>query len=363
MNAWRSLAAGLVSLAALAVAPDAAAEPYLAVQQGYKCIACHVNPTGGGLRNDFGTVFTENVLPEFNLPSGFPVWSGNVFKFLRIGAELRTSRSETEAPDLPTARQSGLEQFRAYADVTLIPNRLDYYVDETLSPGNAQPNEYYGRYSDPARGWYIKGGQFYLPFGWRLQDNTAFVREVSGISMTTPDRGFELGLELPEWSAQIDYTRGEANIAVSTGHQITGQVVWVRNNWRVGTAASFTQSVFGNREVQALFAGYRTGPVAWLGEADLVRDAGFPEGVRTFAAALGEADWALHKGHNLKLTAELFDPDRSVANDQQARWSLLYEYTPIPFVQLRAGLRRYRGIPQNDLDNRRLLFLELHLFM
>ena len=363
MSARRLLTALVIGCAAISWMPNASAEPYLAVQQGYKCIACHVNPTGGGLRNDFGTVFTENVLPEFTLPDSFPKWSGTFSKFLRLGADLRTERSDTAAPNLPSTKQSGLEQLRAYADISVIPDRLEYYVDESLSPGNARPNEYYGRYSDPAHGWYAKGGQFYLPFGWRLQDNTSFVREVSGISMTTPDRGFELGLELPEWSAQIDYSRGQSNISVGTGHQVTGQVVWVKHDWRVGTAASFTQSVFGNRNVEGLFAGLKTGPVAWLGEVDLVRDAGFPEGTRTFAAALAEADWALYKGHTLKVTAELFDPDRSVANDQQARWSILYEFTPIPFVQLRAGFRRYRGIPQNDLDNRRLSFLELHVFL
>ena len=363
MKASRHFAAIWVGVAVFGLAPRAGAEPYLAVQQGYKCVSCHVNPTGGGLRNEFGTVFTENQLPQFPLPSNFPTWSGNLVKFLRVGADLRTGRTQTHAPNTPTEKQSGLEQLRAYADVSIIPNRLEYYVDESFAPGTAQAIEYYGRYSDPAQGWYLKAGQFYLPFGWRLQDNTAFVREASGISMTAPDRGFELGLELPEWSAQIDYSRGEANIAVGTGHQLTGQVVWVRNDWRIGTAASFTQSVFGNRRVEALFAGLRTGSVAWLGEADLIRDAGFPEGTRTFVAALAEADWTLHKGHNLKITAELFDPDRSIANDQQARWSLLYEYTPIPFVQLRAGFRRYRGIPQNNLDNRRMLFMELHVFL
>lgn len=362
MSARIWLVAGLAALAVTA-APRAFAEPYLAVQQGYKCAACHVNPTGGGLRNDFGTVFTENVLPQTALPSGWPVWNGTVFKFLRLGADLRTSREETEAPHVPSERQSGLEQLRAYADVSLIPNRLEYYVDETLAPGNAQANEYYGRYSDPRHGWYVKGGQFYLPFGWRLQDNTAFVREVSGISMTTPDRGFELGLELPQWSAQLDYSRGAANIALGTGHELTGQVVWLHGEWRVGTAAAFTRSALGNREVEALFAGRRIGPVALLGEVDLIRDAGFPEGIRRLGAGLLEADWALHKGHNLKVTAELFDPDRAISNDQQARWSALYEYTPIPFVQLRAGVRRYRGIPQNDLQNRHVVFLELHVFL
>ena len=363
MSRWRVAALLLLVALGAGVAPRAMAEPYLAIQQGYKCGTCHVNPTGGGLRNDFGTVFSENTLPQYSLPSGFPVWSGRVFKFLRIGADLRTSRSETAAPNLPSDRQSGLEQLRAYANVSLIPDRLEYYVDESLAPGNARPNEYYGRYSDPKHGWYLKGGQFYLPFGWRLQDNTAFVRELSGIGMTTPDRGFELGLELPEWSAQLDYSRGEANISVGSGHQVTGQVVWIHNDWRVGTAASFTQSVFGNREVEGLFAGRRVGPVALLGELDLIRDKGFPGGERRLTAALAEADWAFHKGHNLKLTAELYDPDRSVSNDQQARWSAVYEYTPIPFVQLRAGLRRYRGIPQNDLENRRLLFLELHVYL
>jgi hypothetical protein len=44
-----------------------------------------------------------------------------------------------------------------------------------------------------ARLWHLKGGQIYLPFGWRLQDSTAFVRAVSGIGMSTPERGAEAG--------------------------------------------------------------------------------------------------------------------------------------------------------------------------
>ena len=77
---------------------------------------------------------------------------------------------------------------------------------------------------------------------------------------------------------------------------------------------------------------------------------------------LGEANYRIRKGHNLKLTAEYLDPDRRVAEDQQTRWSALYEYTPMPFLQLRAGLRRYRGIPQSVLENRRVAFIELHGF-
>jgi hypothetical protein len=112
-----------------------------------------------------------------------------------------------------------------------------------------------------------------------------------------------------------------------------------------------------------LFAGVKTGPIAWLGEADLVRQAGFSDGTRTMIPILAEADWEICKGNNLKLAYEYSDPDRNVANNAQTRWSVVYELTPIPFLQARAGFRRYQGIPQNNLQNKTFGFLELHAFL
>jgi hypothetical protein len=75
-----------------------------------------------------------------------------------------------------------------------------------------------------------------------------------------------------------------------------------------------------------------------------------------------EANWLVRKGQNLKLTAEFHNPDRDVDEDEdeQNRFSLVWEYTPMEFVQLRAGARAYDGIPQNALQNRTEAFLELH---
>ncbi len=353
------LGAALVVLLSWATAQPVRAEPYLAVRQDLKCNGCHVNPTGGGMRNDFGTAFSQHVLPA--KPGGAGGWSGKVGDLLRLGGNLRTGWSSMEVPDQNSRRRFDLDEVRLYADFTLIPQQLAVYVDQRVAPGSAQTQEAYVRYGD-STGWYLKGGKFYLPFGWRLEDDTAFVRQTTGINMATPDTGVELGYESGSWSTQIALTQGSGNAQADSGHQVVGQAVWVQPLWRLGAAASFTESELGDRRMAGVFAGLHTGPVSWLGEVDFIRDEGFLPQTREFAVAIGELNWMVRGGHNLKLTAEFFDADRDVDENEQNRWSVVYEVTPLPFMQIRVGHRRYEGIPQNDLQNRRLTFVELHGF-
>lgn len=344
-------------LAAALLAPWLAqAEPYLAVRYGVKCVSCHINPTGGGLRSSAGHAFLKGAIASNSAPEPLSDWSGNLFDDrLRLGGDLRTSSVTTDVPGKGSTRVGGTEQARLYADLQLVKDYLGVYLDQQVAPGKALRQEGYVRVSTPGLGWYAKAGQFYLPFGWRLQDSLAFVRQLSGVSMTVPDKGVEIGMERDEWSAQIASTSGAGN-----GRQLTGQVTWLQSWGRVGAALARVNGTGGDRQAWGLFAGTTTGPVAWLGEVDLVSDSGYPEGTRKQVATLLEANWLVQQGHNLKLTSEYLDPDRKVANDYKSRLSLVYEYTPLAFMQLRAGWRKFGGIPQNALDNRRQLFAELH---
>lgn len=360
---WIPLRAALAGLLLCLMPWLAHAEPYLALAHGYKCSACHVNPTGGGLRNSLGAAFTQNQMAAYPLPDGTPTWLGSVTSWLRLGGDLRASESRTRVPGEPTQTSKGLDQFRLYVDLQLAADLLGLHLDQQVRPGRPERQEAYVRLGSAERGWYAKAGQFYLPFGWRLQDNTAFVRSVSGIGMTTPDKGLELGFERGDWSVQLVRSNGPGNVGPVKGHQLTGQAVWLQPWGRVGVAMASTRSSGGNREAAGAFGGFQTGPLVWLGEIDFVSDGGFPEGRRRLMAGLAEVNWKVAQGHNLKFTAEALDPDRRVSEDHKVRHSLVYELTPIPFLQLRAGYRRFGGIPQAPIDNRRHLFVELHAFM
>jgi len=340
------------------------AEPYLAVRQGLKCAACHENPTGGGMRTTFGVAFAQTALParQISLADG-DQWTGALNKFVSLGADLRARGTYTDVPHRQTQNEFALDELRLYAQLNAIPDRLSLYLDQRLAPGTSTNQEAYGKLWFGDRRWYVKAGQMYLPYGLRLEDDTAFTRTVPGINMTTPDQGVEVGFENMSWSVQLAASNGTAGAPeVDRGKQWSLRAENVHARWRVGASVNVNRSDAGDRVLQGVFTGLRTGPVAWLAEADYVTDEGFPTGKRKQWVGLIEANWAMRQGHNLKLTAESFDPDDDVDEDEQSRFSIFWEYTPLQFVQVRVGARAYDGIPQNDQQNRRLLIAELHAF-
>ena len=353
----------VLSILGLVAAEAAFAEPYFAVQTGLKCMNCHSNPTGGGLRNAFGKTWGETALPSRTIEIEREAMGDTLSRFLAVGTNLRATGTYVDIPNETSQNEFDIEEARLYVELIAIPDRLSLYFDQRIAPGGSNNLEAFARYGSANRTWYVKAGQMYLPYGWRLEDDSAFVREASGINMFAPDRGVEAGVELGPLSAQLAVTNGTAGgPEEDRGKQYSGRAEFVQSIWRFGISASYNDSDAGNRKLGALFAGLKTGPIAWLGEAGYIIDASFPEGERTQQVGLLEANWLLSKGHNLKLTAEHFEPDDDVDEDERARYSLVYEHTPIQFLQLRIGARVYDGIPQNDLENRRIAFVQVNGF-
>jgi hypothetical protein len=357
-RAWLgALLAGIVLSA-----PLAQAEPYLAVQKGLKCSSCHTSITGGGKRTVLGNAFMQSELAARKLDMG-KLWTGEFGKYFAVGGDIRGGWNRVDVPGQGAESDTDLQEALAYVEIKPLPGYLTLYVDAQLGPDDPFVREQWVRASTKDGRWSIRGGEFFLPYGLRLQDDDAFIRQVSGINMNTPDTGFELAFEQDKWSAQLAVTRGTAGgPEIDSGKQYSLRVSHVRNRWRVGGSFNLNDSSFGDRQMQNVFAGLRTGPVAWLAELNYIIDDGTPTGRRKLWASLLEANYGYRQGHNLKLTVEWFDPDDNVSEDEQNRISLVWEYSPFQFLQARLGYRDFNGIPQNAAQNREQAFAELHIY-
>jgi hypothetical protein len=347
--------------ALLAAGTQVNAEPYIAAQMGLKCGQCHVNPTGGGMRNVFGNTFAQTTMAQKRIGSEEDLWTGQVMKFLSVGGNARANYDWEDAPNQAGTNDFDLEEARVYLDFGVIPNRLSIYIDQLVAPGNATNMEANVRYWIKENALYVKAGRMYLPFGYRLEDDNAFVRSVSGINMQAPDEGAEIGFESGSWTAQFAISNGAGGAdEVDPGKQAATRLEFVQSRWRAGASLLYNDTDAGERTGAAAFGAFNLGPVTLLGEVDYFDDESIGDG--KLLATLAEADWKLMQGHNLKLTYEWFEPNDDIDEDEQARASALYEWSPIQFVQIRAGVRVYDGIPQNDNQNRKQAFIQLHGF-
>ncbi len=342
----------------------ARAEPYLAVENGLHCRSCHVNPTGGGKRNVFGTLYARNQLSEtIAFPGDGASWTGDVNTWLGVGGNFRGGYLDTDIPEVATSSDIETTQGTVYLRVEAIPDLLSVYVDRQISPGRARTREAYAFLELADSRYTVKAGQFFLPFGLRLHDDSAFVRERSGINFATPDDGVEVGLELPTWSAQIAVTNGTAGAGSESGRrQYSLSATHVRSNWRVGASFNQNKDNLGDRSMVAVFGGYKTGPITWLAEMDFITDETPGQPDEKIYASLLEANWRIRKAHNLKVSYDFVDPSNGVSEDERERYSLVWEYTPLQLVQTRLGFRTYNGVPEDPLSNREQLFAELHLY-
>ena len=346
------------------VVENSHAEPYLAVAKGMQCSACHSQPAGGGMRNAYGNVFAQSELAAQRLGGADEsLWTGSVGKWLAVGGNLRGGYEYIDTPDEDAVSEFDVTRGTLYIEAQVIPNRLSVYIDQQFAPDASQNREAYIKLRNADGRLHLMAGQFYLPYGLRLQDDSAFIRRATGINFTNPDRGVQLGYENRQWSTQLSVTNGTGGGAeLDTGKQVSLVTQFVRPRWRVGASLNSNAADLGDREMGGIFLGLKTGPIAWLAEADFVRDEIPGSEDRNGIAGLVEGNWMFRKGHNVKVSYDYLDPDRDINEDHQVRYSVLWEYSPFQFFQSRIGARTYDGPPQFDVQNRDEFFIELHGF-
>ena len=366
MQIRKSYAYSLAAVIALGLAGvPSHAEPYLAVESGLKCAACHTNPSGGGKRNVFGMTYARAALAERILlqEEASAGWASEINNWLGIGGDYRGGYSEVDLPGSQDVSEWSTTKGTAYLEIRPVPGLLTLYVDEQLAPGESLNREAYLLLTPQDGKFTVKAGQFFLPFGLRLQDDATFVRQSSGINFDTPDEGIELGIELPRWSAQVAVSDGTAGTGSAPDKKQTSlSAAYVQPRWRIGTSINVNEDPLGDREMFALFAGLKTGPISWLAEIDLISDDIPQGGTRDIYATLIEGNWRFRKGHNLKASYEFLDPSDLASEDEQERYRIVWEYSPFQLFQTRVGFTSYNGVPGIPTTNRSEVFVEAHIY-
>ncbi len=347
------------------------AEPYLAVRTGFKCGQCHVNRTGGGKRNDFGNIYSQRFLnASFVRPKQTGHFSPQLTSNISVGANLRLRNTsiftyrDTAGNIAPESALLDITEGNFYIEVGLIPDRLTVYFDQAVSPEPGTRESFGLLHGLPLNG-YIKAGKILLPYGYRLWDDSAFIREATGFTYSGPDLGIEIGIEPKNISINM----------AATMDQFSGLVAWADDPARIG--ASWQKEINGisdgfDTRMVGLFGGLHAGRLTLLAEVDQIEwdeeieveiDSLVWETTRQ-QALFAEIDFLLFRGYNFKVAYDLFDRNLDVplARNGQERITFGLELFPLQFMQISVFYHINRFIPQNLTLNQNAFAMELHFF-
>ncbi len=346
------------------------AEPYLAIKNNLKCVSCHVNPIGGGLRNDFGKKYGQNILPskanQFDSAT-----MAKLTQYLSIGADARFNANlqKNEAQTNNTSKGFAVDSAQLYLHF-MIPNTgLSFYFDEQVAPGSAINREAFVMYNfaenSALNSNYIKAGKLYIPYGLRIEDDSAFIRQATGMNFDNSDSGIEYGINLKQTSINLYITNGTSQATNNDDNLLYGaRIEQLFSQFRIGASAALNDSTQATKLFN-IFAGVQFGNVGLLGEVDYLTieaaNTSTKQDINQLVSLL-ELNYQWRKGWNFKLTAEYFDPDSNVDENEQTRYSFISEYTPLSNMQLRLGLRVKQDIPQVPEQNYDVIFLQSHFY-
>jgi hypothetical protein len=316
---------------------SALAVPRLSVSHSTSCRTCHVNPNGGGQRNEYGSL--EIALNELSLPLGRRLVASHVSSDTTDRALLIGFDFIQNVDDHGVISRDQTDAYLTYRPL----DKLSYSV--RVSDSGIVEN--YGLLTYDSLGHFsAKAGRFYPVFGLRTADYTGYHRSAVGLTRQTYQDGVSLCTEWYGVSLTVEGFSFEDRSIYGAHLSVSGRVG--RIGWLAGGSRRQPETISGAtgeyRCAWAVFAGLSAYGFTALGELDLVGKK------NDTLAAYASLQTQIIEGAVLVLDYDFLDTDRSLATGIQERISVSLELHPIPYVELRPVYRSYTEGNRKDED-------------
>ncbi len=353
--------------------PEAQAEPRFALREGMQCSVCHVNQTGGGMRTAYGATFSQTDLPSKRLKG---VYLPDTGSYIRLGANLRLSNqsrldTHTQLGDVefhqPASNSFEVSEGNVYIQVEPIPGKLSIYVDETVTPEGASSREAFLMLYNLPLGFYAKAGRFMGPYGLRIKDDQAFIRQQTGFTYADQDLGVEVGLSHHPVQVSVSFTNGSGGgFDPNIFKRITGSVSlagpWIRGGGSFSYNDTSTDDFLFRTWTGGGQLGLRLGRLLLMGEFDWIHGITDAEAYDQYAI-YGGIDFEPFKGLYMRFRWEGFDPLVALEENERDRFVFGLSWFPMQSLEVRAEYRLNRDIPQRVEGNADEVIIELHGFL
>jgi hypothetical protein len=316
--------------------PPVAALPLYASREGDVCQTCHVDPNGGGIRNEFGFSYAKNrhsTEPEER-------WASMTVKpklndWITLGLDIRMLYDAVhENGSDVTLSTSTFFPMEGQVNLAVVPHEHltlvashGLVVDEPGFPTGYVAREIYGMIEGLPGDTYAQAGRFRLPFGLRQDDHTSFTRDRSVLVYDSQKAGagVEIGRIGSRSFAQFAVVNDEEPFA-STRETMAAKAGWADRSFQVAVSGLHRYS---STNLWSLYGSATRGRWTVLGEyvGGTVEVAGNREGFFT------ELDYRVSRGVNLRGRLDYADTYRDRPGFLERRYTGDVDWTPVPFVQ------------------------------
>lgn len=346
-----ALAVAVIAIAVLPAAP-ARALPLYASREGTKCASCHIDPNGGGMRNEFGFTYLKNRHSmEEETKFGSMDVDPQLNDWIRLGVDMRTLYVGEHFEGLSGLETVSFLPMQANLRVAITPHEHltvvgshGIVVDAPGFPSPYVAREFYAMFHDLPKGGFVQVGRFRVPFGLRQDDHTSFTRapEFLPYDSQKEDAGIALGSVGKNGWFEASYTNGSEAPLQGQAQAFAGKIAWAFP-WLQGGISGYTDRAGSNADRWSLYLTRTFRALTLLGEYAGGTDETGPFGAVNSMAAFLEADYRVARGVNVRGKFDYLDPDRDRPRELTRRYLVDLDVEPMPFTQIKLSYRRYHA--------------------